>query len=712
MPSPAPLTHLLISASAGAGKTYQLVQRYLHLLALGEQADGIAAMTFTRKAAGEFFSRILQRLADLAESPEGAAAYFKGAEPPIAVLPDFQAMLRRVTRRMHRLRLGTMDSFFGHIAACFPLELGLPAGARVMDEDEAALARRDALEAMLERLYIDDATEALQLLLEAYKQATFGAEEKSVDASLQEWAASGLALWEDSGATPGDIWGNAPQIWPAGTPARRQLQPIGEILEALQAHFKPNHKNGIRFLDELVEQAPRTMPGLPMPDRVTYFLKKCQDAWAELQQGQAELSWGAKMTVAGPAAQALVGLAEGLMAREFLVRAERTRGLANLMTLFSAEYDRGVRARGRLSFADVQRLLCKAATGHSPWMQGGGDLWFRMDGRHQHWLLDEFQDTSRVQWRVISGLVDEVIQDADGQRSFFAVGDPKQSIYLWRQAEPGLFDDILAAYPTDGVRGLQRKPLFESHRSAQPVLDAVNAVFGDAAALEALLPAQSTKGFSFQPHVAVHKDLTGCAALLSPAVAGGGEEALTTIDITAALLKQIEPLRRGLSCAILVRQNKDAQAITEELRALTGMEVVCESDQHPCTDNVVTLALLSLLTLAAHPGDHLALEHLKMSPLWPQVAQEGGSWRYAITVIQSLIFESGFAAFLEAWAPRLAEVLPQMDAFHSRRLAQMADIAAEFDATGNRDIDAFIEFAREYPLRTRGARRAIQVMTV
>ena len=143
------LRHILVSASAGSGKTYQLVRRHLHLLALGQPPEGIAAMTFTRKAAGEFFQRILQRLSVLSQHAEPPEQYFTGMAPLPEPWPEFVTLLRKVTQRLHRLRLGTMDSFFANITACFPLELGLPLGASVMAENEAAQARREALDALL-----------------------------------------------------------------------------------------------------------------------------------------------------------------------------------------------------------------------------------------------------------------------------------------------------------------------------------------------------------------------------------------------------------------------------------------------------------------------------------------------------------------------------------------------------------------------------------
>ena len=98
------MRHELIAASAGSGKTYQLVRRYLHLLALGVEPESIVAMTFTRKAAGEFFGRILTRLAKLASGEEAAAVYFAGMSPAVPKGVDYMALLRRAISSLWRRR--------------------------------------------------------------------------------------------------------------------------------------------------------------------------------------------------------------------------------------------------------------------------------------------------------------------------------------------------------------------------------------------------------------------------------------------------------------------------------------------------------------------------------------------------------------------------------------------------------------------------------
>ena len=77
-----PLTHEFIQASAGTGKTYQLTNRYLRLLFLTHEPEKIIALTFTRKAAGEFFEKIFRRLAEGAEDADKALAQSSSTRPP------------------------------------------------------------------------------------------------------------------------------------------------------------------------------------------------------------------------------------------------------------------------------------------------------------------------------------------------------------------------------------------------------------------------------------------------------------------------------------------------------------------------------------------------------------------------------------------------------------------------------------------------------
>src|SRR5262245_45631589 len=111
--------HQVIRASAGSGKTHQLTNRYLRLLAAGVEPDTILATTFTRKAAAEILDRVLERLAKAAGDPESAQKLTKQIQLNPAKMPNFAALLRGMLRSLHRVRIGTLDSFYIALANSF-----------------------------------------------------------------------------------------------------------------------------------------------------------------------------------------------------------------------------------------------------------------------------------------------------------------------------------------------------------------------------------------------------------------------------------------------------------------------------------------------------------------------------------------------------------------------------------------------------------------
>ncbi|MGH7996268.1 MAG: UvrD-helicase domain-containing protein, partial [Opitutaceae bacterium] len=130
--------HVMIRASAGSGKTHALTNRYLALLARGAEPERIVALTFTRKAAGEFFDRILRALAEAAADPAAARRLGDETLGPA----DYLRLLRRMIVAMPRLRLGTLDGFFSRIVRAFALELGLAGDFELLQDHAARRERR------------------------------------------------------------------------------------------------------------------------------------------------------------------------------------------------------------------------------------------------------------------------------------------------------------------------------------------------------------------------------------------------------------------------------------------------------------------------------------------------------------------------------------------------------------------------------------------
>ena len=167
---------VMILASAGSGKTHALTNRFIALLARGAVPERNVALTFTRKAAGEFFDGILGKLAEAAGDEAKAGDLARAIARPELGVRDFLGHLRAMVDALHRLRLGTLDSFFAQVTQAFPLELGL-AGDFEMIEGHAVERER---ERVLQQLFARSGSlgAAQEAFLESFKQATFGTEDK------------------------------------------------------------------------------------------------------------------------------------------------------------------------------------------------------------------------------------------------------------------------------------------------------------------------------------------------------------------------------------------------------------------------------------------------------------------------------------------------------------------------------------------------------
>ncbi|RYD31999.1 MAG: hypothetical protein EOP86_16660, partial [Verrucomicrobiaceae bacterium] len=463
-------------------------------------------------------------------------------------------------------------------------------------------------------------------------------------------------------------------------------------------------------------------------------------------------------TLAGPLGEAVADLCRDIIAGELAVALRQTRGIFEVVRKYDSAYHTLVRRQGRLTFHDVQLILSGGLAADTPGhaarearLLTHADnrqlMDYRLDSRYDHWLLDEFQDTSRVQWRVLANLMDEAIQDAGGRKSFFAVGDQKQSIYEWRGGTPELFDELQTQYnlpdcPPDQWP-LKVEPMSLSQRSGPAVIDMVNTLLGDPAALAEVLPEQAVARWRWQSHTSKNRHYGGAALVIEAdpkkaedlaraVVAAEAENADgdTEADIcwrrAAELILDLKPLRRGLTCAVLCHRNDRALKLTDYLRRATGLQVVCESDLSMARDNPVTSALLALLQAAAHPGDEFAWRHVMMTPLAEVVTRvcaahggrdEAGVRRMLPVVVLEQVMELGFHDTLRWWAgtlerdPLTGEKC-RLDAFSRGRLDELCGCAAAFDSTGSRDTDEFTAFARAWTERGASHDGAVQVMTV
>lgn len=698
---------VMILASAGSGKTFALTNRFIALLAAGAAPERIVALTFTRKAAGEFFDGILGKLAEAAADEEAARGLARAIRRPELRAADFLRLLRAMVEALHRLRLGTLDSFFARIAQAFPLELGLDGDFAVIEGHAAALERERALRQIFARSG-GELGEAQRGFLEAFKQATFGAEEKQLAARMDRFLDENYEKFLEVPAA--ELWGNPRRIWPGGQPWLRETDraaALAAFRRWLAGETMPDGQRGRweKFASAVEEWA----PGAPWSAPMEYILPKALENWAAIEAGAAELTIERKKQALDAAAcAALADVVRVVAGGELRRQLEITQGMHAVLSRYDAVYDALVRRAGKLTFGDVVRLLRPEAEGRALSFGGGEGrlmLDYRLDAGIDHWLLDEFQDTSRGQWSVLRNLIDEVVQDAEGRRTFFCVGDVKQSIYAWREGDPTLMGDIRRHYNgTDEAAGpIATEPLDASWRSGPAIIEMVNAVFGAREVIGGLFPGAGGRwAKEWRAHTTERRDRDGQAALLHAA------DAEERAETTLRLIQEIDPLRRGLSCAVLVRANDQAAALADRLRR-AGVAAVAESDLRVCTDNPLGAALLALVQAAAHPGDSLAWEHVRMTPLMRALEAEGLVTREAVTGrVLAQISEEGFERFAEHWIARL----PLENAFARERAEQFAGAAALFDAGGRRDPDEFLLFMERHKLREAESAAVVRVMTV
>ncbi|MFM7606345.1 MAG: UvrD-helicase domain-containing protein, partial [Prosthecobacter sp.] len=498
----------------------------------------------------------------------------------------YQQLLRVFIARMPRLFLGTLDSFFSAILRSFPAEFGLVGDFEILNEHLSAVERERVYRLVFQRTLPGlksrgEGLAAQQEFLEAFRRATFGKEESRIRDVLDQFIENQHEVLLH--AANGELWGNPRAVWPNGChwlEAQTNLQEAAHRLRQLLETADTNDK-AWDFWDELFDELPGYQPGAKLTSRVEFFVKKALEQWSEIEAKNCPLTVNRqKQKLEGRLCDAFAAIIRHIVGGELRARLERTQGVWAVLNQYEHTWSRQVRRRGRLTFQDMELILAghefaaglpKPMLSQVPGEDERLRIDYRLDARYDHWLLDEFQDTNHIQWSVIQNLIDEAVQDTSDERTLFQVGDVKQAIYAWRGGDTRLFDDIYARYSSETVQRIHKRPLNVSWRSGHDVIELVNRVFGDEIALNELkLPRDTIERWPWQPHqvAGVHDAMPGHAMLLHPLPADGDK--VTEEDrfaLTLALLEEIQPVKRHLSCAILVQSNKTGRALVDYIRA-------------------------------------------------------------------------------------------------------------------------------------------------
>lgn len=724
----------MILASAGSGKTHDLTTRFLTLMAAGVAPERIIALTFSRKAAGEFFSRILSRLARAAGDAQEAANldkamreqeqwhigwHGKESASPRPVLTQELAteLLVELVGRLHLLTLGTMDSFFIRMARSFALELGLGGDFRILDPQMETKARRRIYDQLFQPS--PGMRAAQEEFVAAFQHATHGKEGVSLVKNLDRFIDDYNQYFVD--ARREELWGRREVIWKSGDsprdPGCTLAEAAARTLDVLDSDKHTLTLPQVEALKVYPHEMLAHTPFNVLKNSKSILTKLCE-VYPALHDGSAVVTLARKKVALGvPLCALLLDVLDAHSFCEFEAGCHQTQGIWSILNQYDRQYDSMIRRQGQLSFSDVQQLLSgdlAEDTDAGSFEMSRELLEFRLDAQFDHWMLDEFQDTNGRQWGILENLINETLQDDGGKRTFFAVGDSKQSIHMWRGSDPDLMVRLLQRYGSH----ICTVSKATSWRCAPPVLSLVNALLGNRDALKSLLPKGTVaEAWNFEEHKSaeVNGNLPGFSEVL---VVPKEERTIRKegdLQVIAERILEMQPLQRGLSCAVLVMTNTQALTVAEYLREATGCSVACETDASVTDSDAACTGLLDLLRLAAHPGNSFARKHVEMSP-WKTVAArllgvESDAVAGAAIWIGEELSSGGVAGVVRTWVKALSGVVPDLPDYSRERLHGLISLALEFDAEGTRDLDEFISLAEEKTMRDSVSADSIHVLT-
>lgn len=441
-----PAEHVVLEASAGTGKTRVLVDRYVRLITEDVSPRNILAITFTRKAAAEMRERILERLRPTASA---------------AVLSEIQ--------------ITTIDAFCYGVLREFPLEADVDPGFEIADETEMARFAAEALDVTfrIARGVVAD-HEPLRLLFTRVKAPVLRtAVARLLDRRHVAVPAVGTFVRQTvvrrTAAEVAQAFTERVRAAVAGQPALVADGPHGAaafrwIAEDL-TRVTGAESLGVAevpHVERRLRQYFLTKDGEPRKRLVAYAKVDMFASPSAKKRHEAAVS-----AVAPAMAAALAALerdVDGLLAL----------GLQAILAIAVKQYQRLLEAHAVLDFAG---MLEKAVTLLERQEEFARSR-LKLQSRYHHLLLDEFQDTSRQQWRLVDLLIDAW---GEGQglverTSIFIVGDRKQSIYRFRHAEVVLLDEATRRIGALRPGRRVRQAISTNFRSVSPLLAFVNAL--------------------------------------------------------------------------------------------------------------------------------------------------------------------------------------------------------------------------------------------
>jgi len=631
-----------VSANAGSGKTFVLTDRVMRHLLSGSAPARLLCITFTKAAAAEMANRLHERLGAwvTAEDADLIAELtdLMGRPPGDHELAPARRLFARALEAPGGLKIQTIHAFCESVLRRFPLEAGLSPHFDVMDERTTAETLSEAMAQTIRR--VADTDTLLPRIAARIDEAGFGelikevigrsreirqlvAHHGSVDAVIAaQYSALGLDT-DDTGDRVIDAACRSDAFDAAA---------LDNAAAALEAGAKSDRERAAGLRQFLAAG----------DNRSGSFDVYCAALLTKKRAPRSSVATKAVRTknaaieiVLRDEQERLVAVWDRLRALDI---AERTGDLMRIGTVMLADYDAIKRQHARLDYDDLilktRDLLYRPAV--VPWVL------FKLDGGLDHILVDEAQDTSPEQWDIIVALAEEFFSGTgarDRDRTIFAVGDEKQSIYSFQGADPTRFDAMRAFFSTRAVEsggGFHPVDLVRSFRSTPVVLQLIDRVFADDAANDGL--SADNRPITHVPERAGEPGLAELWPPVQPLPSPDADpwdapiDQLSMQSAEARLADRIAdriatwlaegeilaasnlPMRAGDIMILVRRRNTFVEELIRQLKA-RGVPVA-GSDRMVLTEQIAVMDLMALGRFVLMPEDDLCLAELLKSPFF------------------------------------------------------------------------------------------------
>lgn len=647
----------LTSANAGSGKTRVLVNRVSRILLGGAAPETILCLTYTKAAASEMQSRLFETLGEWSIKDDAPLRReldeLVGTDKHDLSLQNARQLFAKALETPEGLKVQTIHAFCERILSRFPIEAGILPGFEPLEDAETSEIR-DEVRAKIYKIGAEnpqgDVANAIRVLTLAKADITLDSLFKWMSHSsekINNWEkAGGIApLAALFGITPDakeadilrEAWKNTPQIKIRHAAAAMLESPsvgdkkkAGIIFEALEQN------NAEAAFESYVSAFLTSDKSSPLKSIIT---KKGPPSAVGL--------FGHKSAEPTPELARILGAWEQAQAANCLTM---TRAVFIIARVFAAMFKQAKNNRRGLDFNDqvilVRNLLSRSEV--SDWVR------YKLDGGIEHILLDEAQDTAPAQWEIIDALASAFEQeerDSPQDRTLFAVGDEKQSIYSFQGAEPEQFLKKISHY-TGGEKSLSPR-MRMSFRSAPEILRFVDQIFVDDEVIHRMFDAEDYSAATGSLRHTAHREDAGRVDLwplieipevekddkpwdTTPVNAlskGDAREQLALriaqtikawIDTKEPIydrklnndpkLIRTRPIHAG-DILILVRQRNDFfDAVIRNLKA-HGVPVA-GADRLKLRESIAVKDLLSLAKFTLLPQDDLSLAEVLKSPLF------------------------------------------------------------------------------------------------